>query len=236
MSSHRYSVIIAEDEPLTRDRIVNLLVKLTNFEIIAAVSNGVEAVNAIRIHKPDIIFLDIKMPLLDGFDVLKEIRIEDYKLLVFITAYDQYAVRAFDREALDYLLKPFDQKRFMKLIARIEKYFNNINPRDDEVLVIKEKGEVFRLNTSEIIFVKAENNYVNIYLEEKCFKKRIPIFKILEMLNSNFLRVHRSFLINKKKIVKMKHVKGGDYLIKMSNGKSIISSKNYRDSIKSLVK
>ncbi|MEO1030589.1 MAG: LytTR family DNA-binding domain-containing protein [Bacteroidota bacterium] len=232
----KYSVIVAEDEPLTRQRIIDLLENQGNFNVIKGVSNGAEAVMAIKLYKPDIIFLDIMMPRLNGLEVLKELSPKDYKFLVFITAFENYAIQAFENEALDYLLKPFDLKRFMKLIERIERYMDMEQKKDTEKLIIKEKGEIFRIDLNEIIYIKAENNYVVIVLKNRSFKKRTKISFMFEYLNHKFLRVHRSYIINKSEILKMKHVKSGDYVITMSNHKAIISSKSYRDKIKFLIK
>nr|WP_321236148.1 LytTR family DNA-binding domain-containing protein [uncultured Psychroserpens sp.] len=228
-----YKIIVADDESLTRDRISNLLKDYRNFKIVKETSNGVETLNAIRLYKPDVIFLDIKMPLLNGFEVLQELSKNDYKLLVFVTAFDDYAIKAFENEAIDYLLKPFNDGRFAKLMERVNRYLSPLH--EEPIIVIKEKNDIFRVLTKDIIYIEAENNYVNIILEDCKYKMRISMTNILNKLNHNFVKIHRSFIINKHQIKKMKHVKSGDYLFLMSNNKSLFSSKSYRPSIKALL-
>ncbi|WP_353779667.1 response regulator [Winogradskyella sp. 3972H.M.0a.05] len=232
---NRYKIIVVDDERLTRERIVSLLSNYNKFEVVKEASNGVEAVNYIKTYKPDIIFLDIKMPKLNGFEVLQRVKKSDFKFLVFITAFDNFALKAFENEALDYLLKPFDRKRFRVLMERIERNIELLNTPEEKILIVKEKNELFRLKIKDIVYIKAENNYVSLVLNDGLFKKRISIKNISEKLDENFLRVHRSYIINKDKIQKMRHVKSGDYLFLMSNEKTVFSSKSYRSNVQKLI-
>jgi len=230
----KYSIVVADDESLTRDRIVALLANYRNFNVVSEASNGLETVNAVRLHKPDILFLDIKMPLLNGFEVLEELSKEDYKLVVFITAYDDYAIKAFENEAIDYLLKPFNDRRFDILIGRIEQYM--VRFYEEPILIIKEHNDVYRVKTKDIIYIKAENNYVCIVLDRTSYRMRISLKEILNKLDNSFIKIHRSYLINKSQIKRMKHIKSGDYLFLMTNKKSIISSQSYREWVKLLTR
>lgn len=231
----KHKIIVVDDERLTRERIISLLAEYDNYEVVKEAADGVEAVNYIKSYKPDIVFLDVKMPKLNGFDVLNEVRKEDFKILIFITAFDNFALKAFENEALDYLLKPFDRKRFRILMERIERNILKLYSSEDKILVVKKKNELFRLNIKDIVYVKAENNYISLVLKDHSFKKRTSIKNILEELDTNFLRVHRSFIINKSKILKMRHIKSGDYLFLMSNEKTIFSSKTYRTNVQKLI-
>jgi len=232
---NRYRIIVADDEKLTRERIVSLLKDYSEFEVVKVASDGLEAVNFIKLYKPDIIFLDIKMPKLNGFDVLNELTKNDYNILVFITAFDEYAIKAFEEEALDYLLKPFDKSRFDKLMKRLLVNLNSKARNKDEVLVVKEKNEIYRVLLNDIIYIQAENNYVQIVLEHKTYQMRSTLRKILEVLDGRFFRIHRSYIVNQDKIGKIKHVKSGDYLFQMINGKSLFSTESYRYSVKRLI-
>ena len=226
-----YSIIIAEDEALTQERICTLLKKYPQFHIKALASHGEEALESIRLHKPDVVFLDIKMPLFNGFEVLQQLDRNCFQVLVCITAYDEYALEAFEFEALDYLLKPFNEERFNKLIERVKKALLPSQSKDTSFLLVKEAGELRKIDTKDIVYLKADNNYVHIQLEERSYKKRITLSKLLPTLGPSFYRIHRSYIINARKIVRMKHIQHGDYFFYMTTGKPIPSSHTYRKEV-----
>lgn len=232
----KYKIVVADDESLTRERIISLLKNYTQFSVVAEASNGAETLLAIRKLQPDVVFLDIKMPILNGFEVLKKLDANDYGILVFITAYDQYAIKAFENEALDYLLKPFDNQRFDKLMQRIKTYLKKVYNVREHFVLVKENHEIQKVNTKDIIYVKAENNYIQIHLAKHMLRKRGSLSAFEDQLDDNFSRIHRSYIINERQVIKMKHISQGDYLFSMSNGKSIPSSRSYRDIVKLLVK
>lgn len=232
----KYTIVVADDESLTRERIITLVKNYPNFIVIAEAANGVETLSALKKHQPDVVLLDIKMPILNGFEILKKLAPNDYGILVFITAYDQYAIKAFENEALDYLLKPFDNQRFDKLMTRVEKRLKNLFHIEDDYILVKENHEILKINTRDIVYVKSENNYVQIHLENKMYRKRMALTDFLGQLGSRFHRIHRSYIINERKILKMKHIHHGDYFFTMSTGKSIPSSKSYRNVVKTITK
>jgi DNA-binding LytR/AlgR family response regulator len=232
----RYTVVIAEDESLTRERIVRLLGKYSDFDLVAEASDGREALKQIEANKPDVILLDVNMPALNAFDVLAKLSPADYGILVFITAYDQYAVNAFEHEAFDYLLKPFDDARFAKLMHRLQTRLEENSTPEPQYVLAKDDDTIVKILTTEILYVRAENNYVRIYLADRDYRKRTSIQLMLDELKSPFKRIHRSHLINANEIVKMKHLYQGDYQFTMSNGKTLLSSSSYRDVVKSLTK
>ena len=236
MVKRQFKVIVAEDEALTRARITTLLGGHDDFSVIAEATNGREAILAIKQYQPDVILLDIKMPLLNGFDVLKKLEPGDYKILVFITAYDQYAIDAFEQEALDYLLKPFDQDRFELLLNRLRTRLNDFYHARDNYILVKENNELVRVKTSDIIYIQSDNNNVLIHIDGHTYKKRISLSLIQQQLNKHFIKIHRSYIINERKITKMRHISQGEYLFTMTNGKSVPSSLSYRDQVKNLTK
>ena len=232
----KYKILVADDEPLTRERICNLLKKYSNFSVLSQTSNGVETLNAIKKYKPDVVFLDIRMPRLNGLEILKFLDTNDYRVLVFITAYDQYAIQAFENEALDYLLKPFNNTRFDKLMQRLEKQLKHLCAPVDKHILVRTKNEILKINTKKIIYIKSDNNYVQLHLENQVLRKRISISSMLDQLDAHFCRIHRFYIINQREIRKMKHVCHGDYFFLMSNGKSIPSSRSYRKIVKLITK
>lgn len=232
----KYTIVVADDESLTRERIVALLKNYAQFSVVAEAANGAKTIYAIKKHQPDVVFLDIKMPILNGFEVLQKLDSDDYGILVFITAYDQYAIKAFENEALDYLLKPFDNQRFDKLMNRLTKHLKKTFQLAEHYILVKENNEVLKINTRDIIYAKAENNYVQIHLDHQVYRKRCALAAFSGQLDNHFFRIHRSYIINAEKILKMKHIGHGDYFFSMSNGKSIPSSKSYREVVKCLIK
>lgn len=232
----KYTIVVADDESLTRERIVALLKNYAQFSVVAEAANGAKTIYAIKKHQPDVVFLDIKMPILNGFEVLQKLDSDDYGILVFITAYDQYAIKAFENEALDYLLKPFDNQRFDKLMNRLKIQLNTLYKNEDRYILVRENHEIFKINTKDIIYIKSDNNYVLLHLKEQVFRKRISISAIADQLGDHFFRIHRSYIINGRQILKMKHIHHGDYFFSMSNGKSIPSSKSYRGVVQLILK
>ena len=230
-----YTVLVADDEALTRERIVAQLKKYPNFRVVAQTSNGMETLKAIKSYKPDVVLLDIEMPVLNGFEILKILTPADYHILVFITAHGQYAIKAFEQEALDYLLKPFDDVRFAKLVKRMLKHLGKVQIPENKYVLAKDGKEVHRIPLAEIIYIKSALNYVLICLKDKVVKKRTSLTAIQTQLDHQFSRIHRKYIINELQILKMKHICHGDYLFTMSNSKSIPSSKSYRETVKQLI-
>jgi two-component system LytT family response regulator len=217
-------------------------------EIVGECANGREAVEAIKSSTPDIIFLDIQMPEIGGFQVLESMVPNARPYVIFVTAYDQYAVRAFEVHALDYLLKPFDRERFegawqraksqikldrtsrrdQDIIALLEEL--KAGPRYLERLVIKNGGRVFFLH------VEAEGNYVRVYDNQKGYLLRETISSLAEQLDpKQFLRIHRSAIVKIDRIKEMQPWFHGEYRIIMENGKQLALSRNYRSNLQEAV-
>ena len=206
----RITAIIVDDEQHARQALRTELQPYGQIEILAECSNGVEAVKAVHDLKPQVLFLDIHMPRLDGFDVL-ELLGEDAPVTVFVTAHDEYAIRAFDNNALDYLLKPLDPKRLGRTIERLEQRLqtddadNLVKITDDhrrsnaplQRLLVRDRSDVHVIPVTDILYFEAADDYVAIHTNSATHIKQERLQKIEELLDSkDFCRIHRSYLIN----------------------------------------
>ena len=179
---NKIRALVVDDEPLARERVLTLLQQETDVEVVGECSDGGQAVSAIQQHSPDLVFLDVQMPGCDGFEVIQNIGIDRMPMVIFVTAYDQYALRAFEVHALDYLLKPFGKERFRETLKhareglerrragdlgrRLLALVNDVKPEPPRVdrLVVKSGGRVFFLRTDEIDWIEAAGNYVRLHL------------------------------------------------------------------------
>lgn len=229
--------IIIEDEPLVRERLRSLISEYSEFKIIKECNTGVSAISAINEVKPQVIFLDIKMPMGGGFDVLKSINRKDVDLIVFVTAYNDHAIKAFEFEAFDYLLKPLTKIRFGKTITRIINYYKKDNRSKSEHLFIKKGGSLYRIEVNDIYYIQAADNAVQIFTRSNIFRKRITMRNLMDKIKKfGFLRVHRSYIINPRHVMEFMRIYQGDYMITLKNGKLIPTSKSYRSNIEILLK
>lgn len=243
--------IIVDDEPLALKRLKELLLSDNEIDVIDSCKNGEEAIVAITDLQPDLVFLDIQMPEITGFDVLENIDLQHPPVIVFVTAYDQYALQAFEVHAIDYLLKPFDKKRFNKALERAKKYVKQVSETDFknniEQLVayhrtegtyiprlMVKKGERFVfLKIDEIDWIEAAGNYIQITVGDKSYMLRETMSNMEEKLNpESFARVHRSTIVNIERIKTLEPWFHGDYKIKLKTGKELTMSRNYKELLK----
>jgi two-component system LytT family response regulator len=242
--------VIVDDERLARRKLRILLDSEPEVEVVAECEDGRQAVSAINSQRPDLLFLDIQMPGLDGFQVLAEISPAQMPVVIFTSAYDQYAIRAFEAHALDYLLKPFDQERLHHAIERAQ---TELRTPDREItnrildllsrvksetlsaseaegrLVIKAKGRIVFLNLDEIDWVEAAANYVRLNVGKESYLFRETISRTSERLNPNhFIRIHRSTIVNVRKIKELIPVNSGEYVVVLKTGKELSCSRGYR--------
>jgi len=250
--------VIADDEPLARTKLRLLLDSEAEIRVVAECHNGAQTLAAIRACRPDLLLLDIQMPDLDGFQVLSEISPQEMPVVIFTSAYDQYAIRAFEAHALDYLLKPFDQSRLHQAIerARLElgksrdreithrildllsqvKSEKQAVPEFDARLVIKTKGRIVFLNVDEIDWVEAAANYVRLNVGKESYLFRETISGASERLNpSQFIRIHRSMIVNVRKIKELIPVNSGEYVVVLKSGKELSCSRGYRANVQHLI-
>lgn len=242
------TTLIADDESLARKRLIRLLKKKEEIEIVAVCKGGEDAVGRINETKPMLIFLDIQMPETNGFEVLQKIsRDEYYPNIIFVTAYDEYALQAFDVHALDYLLKPFDENKFYASLDRaidiIEQSTSHHlwNRLDDMVktmgnsrkhlsrVMIKTSERIFFLPSEEIDWIESAGNYVRIHSGKQSYLLRETMTNMEEKLDPDtFYRVHRSTIINLDKVKELEPWFHGDYQVIMENGKKLTLSRNYK--------
>jgi len=251
-------VIIADDERLARKKLHILLESEPEVQVVAECEDGRQTISAIHAHLPDLLLLDIQMPDLDGFQVLNEVPPGEMPVVIFTSAYDQYAIRAFEAHALDYLLKPFDQERLhhsieracsevrksgdreithriMDLLSRVRSETRS-GPEPEGRLVIRAKGRVIFLNLDEIDWVEAAANYVRLNVGKEAYFFRETISRIAERLNPNlFIRIHRSTIVNVRKIKELIPVNSGEYIVILKTGKELSCSRGYRAGLQSVI-
>lgn len=246
--------VIVDDEPLARRGIRAQLKNEKDIEIISECRNGLEAVKALESQAPDLVFLDVQMPELDGFDVVDAIGVDRMPAVIFVTAYDRYALRAFDVHALDYLLKPFDDERFATAVQRArrqikQKNLDDLSRRlqgllDDlqtgrkyvERLVVKSAGRIFFLSVGEIDWIEAADNYVRLHTGRESHLLRETMNSLEKKLDPDqFLRVHRSRIVNARKIKELQPLFRGEYDIMLRDGTRVESGRGYRDRIQKLL-
>ncbi|MEW6130095.1 MAG: LytTR family DNA-binding domain-containing protein [Acidobacteriota bacterium] len=247
-------ILIVDDESLAREKLAVLLAEDAEIDIIGECSNGLAAVAAIEERSPDLIFLDVQMPELDGFGVLETIKPDTLPFVIFVTAYDQYALRAFEVHALDYLLKPFDRERFEKALYRAKRQIEreqtrSINhqlvelladlkarPKLLERLVIKSGGRVFFLRVEEIDWIESAANYVQLHVGQESHLLRETINSLAVRLDPDkFLRIHRSLIVNIERIKELLPWFHGKYTIVMRDGTQLTSSRGYREHLQKLL-
>ncbi len=241
--------LIVDDEPLARAMLREMLARDADVEIVGECVNGHEAVEAIQSCAPDLIFLDVQMPEVGGFEVLEALKADGpMPHVIFVTAYDQYAVRAFEVHALDYLLKPFDRERFEaswqraraqiirerngQLNERILSLLEELKAESNylERLVIKSGGRIFFLETDEIDWVEAEGNYVSVHAGKKSHLIRETITNLESRLDpKKFLRIHRSSIVNLSRIQELQPWFHGEYHVLLQDGTQLTLSRNYRE-------
>jgi two-component system LytT family response regulator len=245
-STKTIRTLIVDDEPLARRRIRRMLARHPDVDVIGECANGREAIAAIREQQPALVFLDVQMPEVDGFAVLDRISAEAMPLIIFVTAYDQYALRAFDVYALDYLLKPFDRRRFDQALQRAKSRL--FNERSDvseralalleelraqqshlERMVIKAGGRAFFLKTEEIDWVEAEGKYVRLHVGKESYLVREAISQIEAQLDpKRFLRIHRSTIVNLDRVRELQPWFHNDYRVILRDGTELMLSRSCR--------
>lgn len=241
--------IVIDDEKLARDLLREYLEGFPDIDLVAECEQGTDAVEKIDKLKPDIIFLDVQMPGMTGFDVLEEIEHEPY--VIFTTAYDQYAIKAFEKNAVDYLLKPLDEERFRTSVNRalkrktlehssLEDLLQSIRgdrkgPFDTHIFVQKSE-KLFNLPVEEIVYLEASGDYTIITTKTDQFVSSSGIGKLEEILNPEvFIRVHRSTIVNVNFLKEIERHFNGGMVVKMQNGKSFPVSRTYAKLIRKKV-
>ncbi|HXE80477.1 MAG TPA: LytTR family DNA-binding domain-containing protein [Vicinamibacterales bacterium] len=243
--------LVVDDETMARERILGLLAQEPDVEVVGECSDGMQAVQAIQQLSPDLVFLDVQMPAVDGFGVIRQIGPERMPMVVFVTAYDQYALTAFEVHAVDYLLKPFGRDRLQRCLEharrqrqRIEagelgrslmalvKDYQPAPPRHEDRLVIKSGGRVFFVRPEEIKWVEAAGNYVRLHLKDQSHLFRETMNQIEARLDPRcFLRIHRSRIVNTERIKELQPWFNGEFIVVLQNGTQLRLSRSYREKL-----
>ncbi|MEO6883758.1 MAG: response regulator [Bacteroidia bacterium] len=229
-------IIIIDDEPLARSIVVEYLQAHKDIEIVAECNDGFEGVKSIAQHRPDLIFLDIQMPKINGFEMLE--LLQHTPAVIFTTAFDEYAIKAFETNAIDYLLKPFNKERFD---AAVEKWKSKKNsetapdkqlqqfietaakqPEERNRIVVKNGNDIRIIPVETVFYIEAYDDYVKIFTQENYFLKKKTMAYYEETLdNTVFFRAHRSFIINLKQLTKIESLEKNSYVAILKNGKRI---------------
>jgi two-component system, LytTR family, response regulator len=227
----RLRTIVVDDEPLARSNLTVLLRLDPEIEIVNACGSGAEALTEIRALKPDLLFLDVEMPECDGFDVLEMLGGDLPPAVVFVTAYDKYALRAFEAGALDYLLKPFDNARFSRALGRAKERIVQArsSPRKMEHLAVKSAGQVSFLKLSEIDWIEAADYYSCLHVGKKSHLLRRSMAELERELDQTlFCRIHRSTIVKLDRVRGLELNENGEYDVLLDDGTRLRLSRRYR--------
>ena len=245
--AHVLKVVIVDDEPLAREGLRTLLSGDRDIEVVAECADGQAAVEAIRRTKPDIVFLDVQMPDVDGFDVLRALAGETLPAVVFVTAYDKYALRAFDVHAVDYLLKPFHDERFAEALARakarrgedmserIARLLDERKPKIMRVLV-KTGGRVLFIRADEIDWIEAADYYVKLHVAGKVHMLRESMAALEARLDPEvFFRVHRSAIVNLERVRELQPFSRREHVLVLRDGTRLRLTRSRRERLAALL-
>ncbi|SFC57766.1 LytR/AlgR family response regulator transcription factor [Pseudoalteromonas denitrificans] len=247
----KITTVIVDDEPLARQRICGLLNEITEIEIVEQCRNGKEAIEVIHSLKPDLVFLDIQMPGIDGFGVLDQL--EKLPVVIFVTAYDQYAMQAFDYHAIDYLLKPYKDARFYEALSYAIKQIQLQNlsgihqkleslrsvKRDEPIVFqglnfeIKHQGITSIISSNQIDWINAGGNYVELHCKNKMHLYRSTISTLeFDLQKNGFIRIHRSILIRKSAIKRVSYLNSNNqYRFTLQDGEKLLSARSYKERV-----
>ena len=247
--------LIVDDEPLARERLRRLLAAEADVELVGECGDGNEAIARVVETQPDLLFLDIQMPECDGFGVVEAIQGGRTHEIIFVTAFNQHALRAFEVHALDYLLKPFDRERFQTALNRARMRLQHARsgelnqkltalladlrpaePRTSDRLAIKTGGRVVILRTADIDWIEASDNYVNLHVGTDSHLLRETMSSIEARLDpAHFIRISRSAIVNVERVRELQPMFHGDYTVILRNGSKLGLSRNYRDKLEKLM-
>jgi two-component system LytT family response regulator len=247
MRSARLRVLVADDEPLARRKVVGLLQKERDVEVVAECGNGADCVSLIREHSPDVVFLDVEMPGLDGLSVLESLG-PRAPFVVFVTAYDEYALKAFEVQAVDYLLKPIDRRRFQSALERAREQvrlrsdgdvgrkvlsmLKEMRAKPPGRLPVRVNGRVVLVPVKSIDWVEAADNYVRLHVGAQSHLLRETLSSIqLRLDPARFPRIHRSTLVNIERVKELHPLFHGDHAVILENGTELTLSRRYRPAL-----
>ena len=247
----RLSVLVVDDEPIAREGLKLLLGRRPHVESVSEARNGREAIALIREQKPDLVLLDVQMPRTDGFAVVHAVGAERMPPIIFVTAHDQYAIRAFEIAAIDYLLKPVTEERFdlafkraigrlrgaphedatKQLMVMLDAIANP--PRQLERFAVRSGENTFFVPVNEVDWIEAFQNYVRLHVGAATHLLHVPMNTIEGVLDSNrFLRIHRSHIVNVRRIAQLSSITHGQYALELKSGQRLQSGRTYSERIR----
>lgn len=230
-------VVVIDDEPLARMVMLEYIQQLDGVEVVAECSDGFQGVKAIQQHKPDLIFLDIQMPKINGFEMLE--LLDTMPAVIFATAFDEYAIKAFESNAVDYLLKPFSKERFDQAVEKyrskteqataaagknIETLLETTSkqPDDQNRIVVKNGSDIRIVPVQDIMYIEAYDDYVKLFTRDTYYLKKKTMNYYEQVLDSSkFFRTHRSYIINLQELTKIEPLEKNTYIAILKNGKKV---------------
>ena len=249
--------LVVDDEPLARERVRMMLGMHDDVAVVGEYGDGHQAIDAIRTQRPDLVFLDVQMPGVDGFGVLRALEGEVLPYVVFVTAYDQYALRAFEVHALDYVLKPFNAERFSEALQRaraaiVKRDEGEVGvdrdrlrslvasltaeQREKQRIVVKSSGRVFFVKVDDIDWIEAEGNYVRLHMGAQSHLLRETMKGMESVLDtSQFIRIHRSTIVNADRIRELQPLFHGEYAVILRDGTRLVASRGPDNRLKKLL-
>ena len=246
----RIRTVIVDDEPIARARVLSLLDEEPDIEVVGECSNGPDAVSTIAETAPDLVFLDVQMPEMDGFEVARSLGADRLPAVVFVTAFDQYALRAFEIHALDYLLKPFSAQRFKASLSHVRQQFAqrrattlgrqvldmlpNVQPREPlkDRLGVKSSGRIHFVRIADIDWCEAAGNYVCLHVGAQSHLVRETMSRLEAQLDPRqFVRIHRSTIVNFDRIEELRSSLNGEHAVVLRDGRRLTLSRGYRDAL-----
>lgn len=245
--------LLVDDEEHARNRLSFMLKEQKEVELIGVCKNGIEAIREIEKEKPELVFLDIEMPEVCGFDVISNIEVDNMPFIIFVTAFSEYAVKAFEVNALDYIHKPFDKERLAKAInkakavlesydelemrEKLNKLLDSESLKEDQIerFVIKSGSNIYIIKAEEVLWIEAAGNYVNIVTQSKKHLLRSTMSGLINRLDEHtFYQIHRSTIVNLNYVERIEEWSYGDYKVILKNGADLKMSRNYKSLIKNL--
>ena len=247
--------IVVDDEPLPLERIAQLVRESPSLELVATASDGRNALDAIVEHRPDVVFLDIQMPELDGFQVISALDDEHLPAAVFVTAFDEYAIRAFEVDAIDYLLKPVTPERFASAVARVVSrvgHGDHVTASSIRALaaraaeqrgapltrfVASRGGKHYFVPLADVDWIEADGNYIRLHTGDKSHLIRETMKALEAKLDpAAFVRIHRSAVVSVARIESIETRDQGEYLVRMRTGAKLCSSRGYSERVRALLR
>ena len=247
------TVLIVDDEPLAREGLRMLLADDPEIAAVQEAKNGHEAVEKIREGHPDLVFLDVQMPEMDGFSVIHEIGPEQMPAVVFVTAHDQYAIRAFEINAIDYLLKPVTGERFAQSLARAKARMRSSEPRQENQILslletiaspprylnriaVPSAGKTSFIYVEDVDWIRAAENYVELHVAQASHLLHVAMNTLEKSLDPEiFVRIHRSLMVNLRRVKEIQPVSHGEYMLLLQGGVRLQSGRTYHERIKALI-